>query len=145
HDGTAEWNVFWDPEAAGRVWNSSIKIDLVALESTNQVPLTVDIRNSWAAERKYLGLDFIGQCYACCPPLVHFTTHSTYFLWDVLTTAFVGNPDLVNTNTNNIIVHTHGPIQGRTEETADCRPVNVVYDVNRDAFFNYITNFAKKA
>lgn len=145
HDGTAEWNVFWDPEAAGRVWNSSIEIDLVALESTSQVPLTVDIRNRWAAERKHLGVDLIGQCYAMCPPLVHFTTNSTYFLWDVLTTAYVGNRDLVKMKRINSIVHTNGPSQGRTEEIADGRPVNVVYDVDRDAFFDYITDLAKKA
>lgn len=144
HDGTAEWNVFWDPEAAGRVWDSSIEIDLVALESTSQVPLTEDIRKRWASERKYLGVDFLGQCYAMCPPLVHFTTNSTYFLWDVLTTAFVGNPDLVKVKRVNSIVHTNGPSQGRTEETANGRPVNVVYDVNRDAFFDYITQLAKK-
>ncbi|MFJ5771170.1 nucleoside hydrolase [Psychrobacillus sp. NPDC093180] len=144
HDGTAEWNVFWDPEAAGRVWDSSIEIDLVALESTSQVPLTEDIRKRWASERKYLGVDFLGQCYAMCPPLVHFTTNSTYFLWDVLTTAFVGNSDLVKVKRVNSIVHTNGPSQGRTEETANGRPVNVVYDVNRDAFFDYITQLAKK-
>jgi len=45
HDGTAEWNVFWDPEAAARVWDTGIEINLVALESTNQVPLTLDVRN----------------------------------------------------------------------------------------------------
>lgn len=144
HDGTAEWNVFWDPESAGRVWDSSIEIDLVALESTSQVPLTEDIRKRWASERKYLGVDFLGQCYAMCPPLVHFTTNSTYFLWDVLTTAFVGNSDLVKVKRLNSIVHTNGPSQGRTEETANGRPVNVVYDVNRDAFFDYITQLAKK-
>ncbi|MGQ0438399.1 nucleoside hydrolase, partial [Bacillus sp. B-TM1] len=44
HDGTAEWNSFWDPEAVARVWESKIEIDLVTLESTNQVPLTIDIR-----------------------------------------------------------------------------------------------------
>ncbi|MEK4487849.1 nucleoside hydrolase [Psychrobacillus sp. INOP01] len=145
HDGTAEWNVFWDPEAAGRVWKSSIEIDLVALESTSQVPLTVDIRNRWASERKHLGVDFIGQCYAMCPPLVHFTTNSTYFLWDVLTTAFVGNSDLVKVKRINSIVHTDGPSQGRTEEKDNGRPVNVVYDVNSSDFFDYITELSKKA
>jgi len=145
HDGTAEWNAFWDPEAVGRVWESGIKIDLVALESTNQVPLTLDIRNRWASERKYIGVDFIGQCYAFCPPLVHFTTNSTYYLWDVLTTAYVGNRDLVKVNKVNSIVHTDGPSQGRTEEKADGRPVQVVYDVNRNAFFDYITELAKRA
>jgi len=144
HDGTAEWNVFWDPEAAARVWDTSIEIDLVALESTNQVPLTLDIRNRWAAERKYLGVDFLGQCYAMVPPLVHFSTNSTYYLWDVLTTAFIGKNELVKVQTIHSIVLTDGPSQGRTVETADGRPVNVVYDVNRDAFFDYITDLARK-
>ncbi|HDR7915675.1 nucleoside hydrolase [Bacillus pretiosus] len=145
HDGTAEWNSFWDPEAAARVWESKIKIDLITLESTNQVPLTIDIRERWAKERKYIGIDFLGQCYAMVPPLVHFSTNSTYYLWDVLTAAFVGNISLAKSQTINSIVHTYGPSQGRTVEFDGGRPVNVVYDVNHNGFFNYITELAKKA
>ncbi|MCW9129654.1 nucleoside hydrolase [Bacillus paramycoides] len=145
HDGTAEWNSFWDPEAVAHVWGSKIKIDLVTLESTNQVPLTIDVREHWAKDRKYIGVDFLGQCYAMVPPLVHFSTNSTYYLWDVLTTAFVGNNDLAKTQTINSIVHISGPSQGRTVETANGRPVNVVYDVKRDLFFDYITELAKKS
>lgn len=145
HDGTAEWNSFWDPEAVAHVWGSKIKIDLVTLESTNQVPLTIDVRERWAKDRKYIGVDFLGQCYAMVPPLVHFSTNSTYYLWDVLTTAFVGNNDLAKTQTINSIVHISGSSQGRTVETANGRPVNVVYDVKRDVFFDYITELAKKS
>ena len=81
HDGTAEWNSFWDPEAAARVGESGIAIDMVALESTNKVPLTTDVRAEWARKRRYEGIDFIGQCYAMVPPLVDFATNSTYYLW----------------------------------------------------------------
>lgn len=31
---------------------------MVALESTNQVPMTWDIRQMWANERAYTGVDF---------------------------------------------------------------------------------------
>ncbi len=55
--------------------------------------LTIDIREQWAKERKYIGIDFLGQCYAIVPPLVHFAKNSTYYLWDVLTAAFVGKAD----------------------------------------------------
>ncbi|MED0973180.1 nucleoside hydrolase [Bacillus paramycoides] len=145
HDGTAEWNSFWDPEAVAHIWGAKIKIDLVTLESTNQVPLTLDVRERWAKDRKYIGVDFLGQCYAMVPPLVHFSTNSTYYLWDVLTTAFVGNTDLAKTQTINSIVHISGPSQGRTVETDNGRPVNIVYDVKRDLFFDYITELAKKS
>ncbi|MBY7144372.1 nucleoside hydrolase [Virgibacillus sp. NKC19-3] len=144
HDGTAEWNAFWDPKAVERVWNSSITIDLVALESTNQVPLTVDVRNSWASQRKDIGIDFLGQCYAMVPPLVHFQTNSTYFLWDVLTTATIGKEDIVQKKEVRSRVHADGASQGKTEIAETGRAVNFVYDVNRDAFFDYITELARQ-
>ena len=48
HDGTAEWNAFWDPEAVKVVLDSDMIVDIVALESTNQVPLTMEVRQMWA-------------------------------------------------------------------------------------------------
>ncbi|MGM8215964.1 nucleoside hydrolase [Bacillaceae bacterium W0354] len=144
HDGTAEWNAFWDPEAVKAVWETNIPIELVALESTNMVPLTLDVRNRWAEERSDLGVDFLGQCYALVPPLVHFQTNSTYFLWDVLTTATIGKPDLVKKKEVRSIVHEDGPSQGRTVLDESGRPVQLVYEVERDDFFDYITNLARQ-
>ncbi|MTT31871.1 ABC transporter substrate-binding protein [Terrilactibacillus sp. BCM23-1] len=144
HDGTAEWNAYWDPEAVSRVWKSSLTIEMVALESTNQVPLTIDVRNHWASLRRYTGVDFVGQCYAACPPLVHIETNSTYYLWDVLTTASVGNKDLVKMRQVTSQVVTERPSQGRLIEEESGRPVHVVYDVDGEAFFGYITELAKR-
>lgn len=144
HDGTAEWNAFWDPDAVKRVWDSDIEIDLVALESTNMVPLTIDVRNKWAQDRKDIGIDFLGQCYAMVPPLVHVHTNSTYFLWDVLTSVTIGKPELVKKKTVHSIVHTEGVSQGRTEEKANGRPVQLVYEADREAFFAYITDLARQ-
>ncbi|MBF0780800.1 MULTISPECIES: nucleoside hydrolase [unclassified Granulicatella] len=144
HDGTAEWNVFWDPFAAKRVWESSISIELVALESTNKVPLTLDVRDMWAKQRCYEGVDFLGQSYALVPPLSHFVTNSTYFLWDVLTTASFGKENLVKREVVYCDVITQGASQGRTVKVENGRPVHLVYHVERDEFFDYITELAKR-
>lgn len=144
HDGTAEWNAFWDPEAVARVWESTIEIDLVALESTNKVPLTNDIRQMWAEKRKDEGIDFLGQAYAIVPPLVHFQTNSTYFLWDVLTAVTFGNDALVKKDVVQSKVHAYGVSQGQTYQDDAGRPVNLVHDVDHDAFFAYITDLAKQ-
>ncbi|MRH43766.1 ABC transporter substrate-binding protein [Aquibacillus halophilus] len=144
HDGTAEWNAYWDPYAVQRVWASGLEIDMVALESTQQVPLTLDVRNKWASERKFEGVDFLGQCYAAVPPLVHMETNSTYYLWDVLTTAAVGKPELVTSKQVKSTVWTEVPSQGKTAISDDGRSVNVVYDVLAEDFFNYITDLAKQ-
>lgn len=145
HDGTAEWNAFWDPEAVKTVFDTEIKIDMVALESTNQVPMTWDVRQAWANERHYPGVDFLGVIYAAVPPLTHFQTNSTYFLWDVLTTAYIGMPDLIRKHDLNVSVYTEGPSQGKTYVDDQCgRPISVIDHVDHDNFFKYITDLAKK-
>ena len=144
HDGTAEWNAFWDPEAVKTIFDTSIKIEMVALESTNQVPLTPAIRQMWANQRQFIGVDFLGISYAAVPPLTHFVTNSTYFLWDVLTTAQIGKENLTDSIELKVDVCTKGPSQGRTYESDDGRMVRVVNHVNHDEFFNYITSLAKK-
>lgn len=144
-DGTAEWNAFWDPQAVKTVWDTDIHIDMVGLESTRQVPLTNADRLRWAKDRRYLGLDLIGQGYANVPTLAHFETNSTYFLWDVLTTAHFLNPELTQTKTIKSDVIVAGPSRGRTVETATGRPVNFVYDVNHDAFFEFLESVVKRA
>lgn len=145
HDGTAEWNAFWDPDAVVRVWQSGIRIDMVALESTNKVPMTLDVRAAWAKQRRYEAIDFVGQIYALVPPLIFFETNSTYYLWDVLTAAYVGNPGLVQVKTVNCVAYADSVRQGRTELSPSGRPVNLVYDVDRDGFFAYITELMKQA
>ena len=145
HDGTAEWNAFWDPEAVKTVFDTEIPIDMIALESTNQVPLTLDVRQRWADARQYPGVDFLGVSYAAVPPLTHFVTNSTYFLWDVLTTAYIGKPDLVSAREVRADVITQGPSQGRTFQTTEGRLINVVDNVNRDDFFDYMTALAQRA
>ena len=125
HDGTAEWNAFWDPEAVACVWRSKIAINLVALESTNKVPLTSRGEGSLGFSQDAHRSDFIGQCYAICPPLVHFQTNSTYFLWDVLATATIGNSKLVKKRTVYSVVHTSGPSQGRIEAAKEGRPIQL--------------------
>ncbi|MFA9560125.1 nucleoside hydrolase [Evansella sp. AB-rgal1] len=144
HDGTAEWNAFWDPEAVARVWDTNIEIDLVALESTNKVPLTSSVRDDWAKNRSDIGIDFLGQCYAMVPPLQHFVTNSTYFLWDVLTTMTIANPDLVKTKKVSSRAIADGPSQGKTELCENGKEVNLVYDVDRDEFFRQISQLARQ-
>ncbi|MDP4550532.1 nucleoside hydrolase [Alkalihalobacillus macyae] len=145
HDGTAEWNAFWDPEAVAAVFATEIEINMVALESTNQVPLTNEIRNMWASQRKQIGVDFIGQCYAMCPPLVHIETNSTYYLWDVLTTVSVTPQSFIHSKVVNCYVEKDGVSQGRTILDEKGREVTVVNDVDRDLFFQYMTALMHQA
>ncbi|KRM73282.1 inosine-uridine nucleoside N-ribohydrolase [Secundilactobacillus collinoides DSM 20515 = JCM 1123] len=144
-DGTVEWNAYWDPEAVKTVFATAIPIQMVGLESTRQIPLTPATRQHWAGLRRYAAIDLMGQGYALVPPLEHFETNSTYYLWDVLNTVASEYPDVVTTKEVTGDVLTTGPGAGRTFETADGRPITLVTTVNKDAFFARVDDLAKRA
>lgn len=134
-DGTMEWNAYWDPEAVKTVWDSSLDIVMVGLESTDQVPLTRELCQHWASLRRFPAFDLIGQGYS----LVHsFEANSIYYLWDVLTTMVSRYPELVTTKQVTGDVLTEGPGAGRTFLTPTGRPITLVTGVHGDAFFKQI-------
>src|SRR5699024_4109958 len=103
------------------------------------------IRQMWANERHYTGVDYLGVSYAAVPPLTHFQTNSTYFLWDVFSTAYVGKPNLFKQYDVKASVYTEGPSQGRTYiDEQNGRLLSVMNHVEHNDFFNYITKLAKK-
>ncbi|GAF36252.1 nucleoside hydrolase [Lentilactobacillus farraginis] len=133
HDGSAEWNAYWDPFAVKTVWDSDIKIQMVGLESTNQVPLNADIQQHWADLRRYPMMDLIGQGYAL---VSSYEANSTYYLWDVLTTVASQYPEVVTTKDTKGDVVVNGPSAGKTYETATGRPIELVTAVKAPKFFD---------
>lgn len=144
-DGHAEWNAFWDAEAVKTVWEGDIDIEMVGLESTNNVPLTSAVRRHWAHRRQQVGFDFLGNSYALVPELRHFVTNSKHFLWDVLATCYLTHPEITTTKLVHGDVITNGPSLGRTILTADGRTIRLVDTVNNEQFFNLIDDLASAA
>lgn len=141
-DGTMEWNAYWDPQAVKSVWDADIDIVMVGLESTDQVPLTRELRQHWASLRRYPAFDLIGQGYS----LVHsFEANSIYYLWDVLTTMVSRYPELVTSKVVYSDVLTEGPGQGRTFIKEGGRPVTLVTGVHGEVFFKQIDELAMNA
>lgn len=139
-DDTMEWNAYWDAEAVKTVWDSSVEIVMVGLDSTDQVPLTDELRLRWAKQRTYPALDLIGQGYS----LVHsFEANSIYYLWDVLTTLCSEYPELVESKQVKTDVITTGLSEGRTYETANGREVTFVTSVDAAAFYDKIDELAQ--
>lgn len=141
-DDTMEWNAYWDAEAVKTVWDSALEIVMVGLDSTDQVPLTDELRLRWAKQRKYPALDLIGQGYS----LVHsFEANSIYYLWDVLTTLCSEYPELVESKQVKTDVIATGLSEGRTYETANGREVTFVTSVDAAAFYDKIDELAQAA
>jgi purine nucleosidase len=130
-DGTAEWNAYWDPPGAHRVWQTRIPIVMCPLDITNTVPVTPDFVRTLARNRRFPLSDFAGQCYAL-------VMHQDYYFWDVLTAAYLGRPDLFTLREHETAMIPAGPSQGRTLIQAGGKRVRALDTVKRAEFYAYM-------
>ena len=130
-DGSQEWNSFWDPYAVKRVFESNIPIQMVGLESTEELPLNDELRQHWASLRKYPAMDLIGQGYS----LIVSIPSDELYLWDVLTTISALYPEVVETETAKARLITDGLSAGSFVRHPKGREVTLVTKANKDLFF----------
>ncbi|GFZ26946.1 nucleoside hydrolase [Lactobacillus corticis] len=140
-DGTQEWNAFWDPEAVKRVFDSKLDIQMVGLESTEELPLSDELRQHWASLRRYPAIDLVGQGYA----LIVSVPMAELYLWDVLTTVSALYPEVVETRQAKAKVITHGLAAGRIVEDENGREITLVTKANKDLFYQKVDSLLKRA
>jgi len=130
-DGSAEWNVYWDPMSAARVWQTQIEIIMCPLDLTNTVPVTSEIVYQMGKQRHYPLSDLVGQCYALVIP-------QDYYFWDVLATAYLAHPEFYELREWETEIVTSGISQGRTKITPGGRKVWAMDKVDKSSFYGYI-------
>ena len=130
-DGSAEWNVYWDPISAARVWRSGIEIIICPLDITNTVPVTSEFVQKIGRQRKYPVSDLAGQCYALVIP-------QDYYAWDVLATAYLGNPDAFKLKAWETEIITSGVSQGNTKVVSGGRKIYAMDEVDKGWFYAYL-------
>ena len=131
HDGTAEWNVFWDPVAAKQVWDTEISLTLCPLDLTNGVPVTPEFIRTLAKQRRYTLSDLVGLCYSLAIP-------QDYYCWDILATAYLARPELYQTEERETDIITTGASQGRTILKAGGKKIRVMTEVDKKQFYSYL-------
>ncbi len=130
-DGSAEWNAYWDPIGAHRVWQTSIPIVLCSLDITNTVPVTSEFVYKLGKQRRYPASDFAGQCYALVIP-------QDYYCWDVLATAYLAHPEFYQLRESETVIVTSGKSQGRTKVETGGRKIRVMDKVDKEKYYAYV-------
>lgn len=140
HDGTAEWNVYWDPPAADRLWQVAPDnlITLFPLDATDQVQVTKDFLQKLARQRRYPLSDLAGQCWALTLGTIP-SYEYIYHMWDTLTTGYLGAPHCITFRPAHTRIVPDGPSAGRVKEIpAGGRLVRAAATVEVEAFQAYI-------
>lgn len=133
-DGTQEWNAFWDPFAVERVLNSTIPIQIIGLESSEELPLTDDLRMHWASLRQHPAVDLVGQGYSLLvnPPV----QSAQLYFWDVLATISALYPQVVlSAEKHKVRVITTGTAAGRLVDDVNGREITLVTKADKNLFF----------
>jgi purine nucleosidase len=132
HDGSAEWNVYWDPPAAHQIWQTNIPLVICPLDLTNHVPVTSELVHQLSKHRRFPLAEFAALCYGV-------VIKGGYYFWDVLTTAYLGRPELYQLCEWETEIVVDGPSQGRTKVEAGGRQIMAMDGVDIDAFYAYIS------
>lgn len=140
-DGTQEWNAFWDPFAVKTVFDSKIPIQMVGLESTEEIPLNDQLRQHWASLRRFPAMDLVGQAYS----LIISLPGGELYLWDVLTTMCALYPELVTTRQTHASVITTGLSAGSFIEEENGRPITLVTSAHKKEFFTKMDELLESA
>jgi pyrimidine-specific ribonucleoside hydrolase len=126
---SAEWNFYVDPVAADEVIGSGAPITLVALDATNQAPITPEFVEQFQSDTETEAGEIVSGLLAS-NPLVG--SGEAYF-WDPLAAAVLVDPDLVATERTQIrVVTEQGADSGRTVRDSDGHQVKVAVDADAE-------------
>ncbi len=144
HDGTAEWNAYWDPTATHRLFQQDVPITLFPLDVTNHVPVTMAFLQKLAQQRSYPLSDLAGQCWAMTVGTIPAYEY-IYFMWDTLSTGYLGAPHCIEFREARCQTVASGPSAGRIHEAEQGgRLIRVADTVNVDGFLDYVLTLFKQ-
>jgi purine nucleosidase len=137
-NGSAEWNVFWDPLAAQQLLTYGLPLTLIPLDVTNQVPVNLDFLRQLAAQAQHPLSHLAGQFWATTVATIP-TYEYTYFMWDVLATSYLAIPEAFELETLQLAVVPTGASAGRTlRQPGSGHWVRVAKHVDTAAFYAYL-------
>jgi purine nucleosidase len=137
-NGSAEWNVFWDPLAAQQLLTLGLPLTLIPLDVTNQVPVNLAFLQQLAAQGHHPLSHLAGQFWATTVATIP-TYEYTYFMWDVLATTYLAIPQAFTVEQVELAISAHGASAGRTyRQPGSGHWVHVAKHVDTAAFYAYV-------
>jgi purine nucleosidase len=131
HNGSAEWNAYWDPMATHSLVHSGLNVLLVPLDATNALPVDWSFLEALASADTPVS-DLAGQFWAATVTAIP-SYEFTYFLWDILSTCMVSLPsDKRVISTGSIAVGTTTPNAGQTLRDSSGALISWVESVDAD-------------
>ncbi len=137
HNGTAEWNVYWDPKSSKEMFEMNLPLVCIPLDVTNHVPVTKEFLSKLAFQADYRISNLAGQFWALTIDTIP-NYYYTYFMWDMLATSFLAIPHEFTLEKVKALISERPPNAGQTIISDEGYEVSVAIDVNKNAFYDYV-------
>jgi inosine-uridine nucleoside N-ribohydrolase len=129
----AEWNIYVDPTAAQAVIDAGLRVRLVSLDGTNQVPVTHEYAERVRREASRPAALVLAELFDANP----FMADGTYFLWDPLAAALAAGYPLGSFSAARVDVEeAEGPEAGFTRPVDGAPNVEYLSSADREAAEN---------
>ena len=132
HDGSAEWNIFWNPYAASSLLKRGIPIVFFPLDTCKQLP----VDNYLMYHLNETDKEISKLVYKLFEP--YYKTYDRYYMWDVLPSVFLGKPDLFQFENTAIDVELRGTSMGNIYRTSKGSRIKYAKSVDDEAFYDFI-------
>lgn len=144
HDGSAEWNIYYDPKGAQTIFRSGLSIAIFSLDSTNNVPVNLEFLKKLADQREHSASYLASQLWA--PTVKNIPSADyTYFMWDILAAAYLGCDKLCTFRKLEVDVEIEAPSEGKTTKAPGTGYfINIADNVNVDGFFKYYLGLLRR-
>ena len=133
HDESAEWNIFWDPFAARKLFSSKINITLFPLDACCQVPVDNYVLYCLKEQAKQPLFEFVLKMIE-----LTYHEHSKYYLWDLLPTMCLAFPDIAHISNTSVDVELRGTSVGNIFKTSKGFPIFYASMVDDEKFYDYL-------
>lgn len=128
---TAEWNIYIDPEAARKVFESVERCRLVPLDASNSVPIDAAFQRALETTAKSSLGRLVAQIVASNRILID---QHEFYAWDPLAAVALVAPAVLKISSVPLTVTLDAPQQGRTMETNSGRPLRVALSADPALF-----------
>jgi purine nucleosidase len=133
HDGSAEWNIFWDPFSAQKLIKMNLKVYMFPIDVCKLTPVDSFLMHSLQCKKRSKLCQLVHQLLL--PP---FGLHNKFHLWDVVATAWLGNQDLAKFLSISADIEIRGTSMGNIYRTSKGGAIKYANWVDDELFYDFL-------